>query len=207
MVEDENQIYQFGHFEFEKVCSVLVQALVVAWQEDGYTGSSRVKSLETKLGSGGRGMTEATVLDTARQIAYQILEFGKSYHQSASKEMYIRGLQAAANVFEKWLAVNGSVGIKGTQRPGPPKHVSTLKPDVYHNLKRVVEKHGILDGVFEAEQIEGLEWLKPTITLENMIRNLWANHRDRTKTSKPLEQSTKTDEAADVGEIEDVGQT
>lgn len=171
-LEEENKIYQFDHFEFGRACSGLVQALVAAWKEEGYNGSERVTSLETKLDSGSKAVTEATVLDTARQTAYQILDLGKFYHKPAFRERYIRGLQAAANVFEKWLAVKGSVGVKCSQTLTPPKHVSTLQPDGYRNLERLVEKHGILDDVFRPEQIEGLKLLRPTNTLEKIIQDL-----------------------------------
>lgn len=69
-----------------------------------------------------------------------------------------------------------------------------------------MEKHGILDGVFEPEQTEGVEWLKPTNTFENMIQDLWANHMDRRKTSKRPGRGTKTDEAAHIGKMENTGQ-
>lgn len=100
-LEEENKIYQFDHFEFEKACTGLMQELVAAWQEQGFEAHARVLSLETKLDSGGKATTEATLLDAIRQMAYQILEYGKNYHSSTSKELYIRGLQAAADVFEK----------------------------------------------------------------------------------------------------------
>ncbi|KAK5957705.1 hypothetical protein OHC33_000894 [Knufia fluminis] len=173
-LQNENAAYKFKWFAFEQACCRLIERLVTAWEREGAEGMTIVKTKKTTAGVGPQVEAAPTTLDRARHAAQWAVGLSKRYHEKKSREEYIRLLQIATKVFEEWLPANSSVGLEGTRQTSPPKHVSTLRPDIRERLRQIVAKYGLQDDMFTDAQRTGVDFLQKTVTLLDKAKDALA---------------------------------
>lgn len=83
-----------------------------------------------------------------------------------------------ASTFNEWLATNGSLGIsKAETQRSPSKTLLSVKPRVRKEVERIVERRGLVENVFTAEQVQGLGFMRVTSTLKESIVDAWVKHK------------------------------
>lgn len=162
-LEHELSLARFDFLAFEQAYTDLIDKLV--------------DDMDTPFGGPPIGPAAS---HTISKVMGMVLLMMKTFDSKDPDEKfaYQWHVKCFANTFNEWLAANGSVGTpKAEKQRTASKTLLYVRPHVRKEVERIVERRGLMENVFTAEQIQGLESVKVTSTLKESIVDAWVKHK------------------------------